>query len=186
MGEKSALNLIDGIEQSKKRPLQRLIFGLGILDVGVHTAYILAEKFGSVEALSQATLEGLESMREIGPVTAESVGHFFQQETTKKLLKKLEGFGVRMDLVEKVAGDNPFRGKTIVLTGTLEKIDRSEAEAFLRKLGAHPSGSVSKKTNIVVAGPGAGSKLGKAQELGIPVWDEGQFLSHLRDAGIAV
>ena len=186
MGEKSALNLIDGIEQSKKRPLQRLIFGLGILDVGVHTAYILAEKFGSIEALSQANQEALEAMREIGPVTAESVGHFFYQESTKKLLKKLEGFGVRMDLVEKVAGDNPFRGKTIVLTGTLEKMDRSEAEALLRKLGAHPSGSVSKKTNIVVAGPGAGSKLGKAQELGIPVWDEGQFLSNLRDAGVAV
>ncbi len=186
MGEKSSRNLIEGIEQSKTRPLQRLIFGLGILDVGVHTAYILAEKFGSIEALSRASLENLEAMREIGPVTAESVGNFFRQESTQKLLLKLEGSGVRMDLVEKIVGDNPLRGKTIVLTGTLEKIDRTEAEALLRKLGAHPSGSVSKKTHIVVAGPGAGSKLAKAQELGIPVWNESQFLSNLRDSGIAL
>jgi DNA ligase (NAD+) len=186
MGEKSARNLVEGIEQSKERPLQRLIFALGILDVGVHTAFILAEKFGSVKALSQASLETLETMREIGPVTAESVVHFFHQESTKKLLKKLQDAGVRTDIVEKIAGDNPFRGKTIVLTGALEKIDRSEAEALLRKLGAHPSGSVSKKTHIVVAGPGAGSKLAKAQELKILVWNEGQFLSNLRDAGIVV
>lgn len=185
MGEKSARNLIEGIEQSKKRPLQRLIFGLGILDVGVHTAFILAEKFGSIEALSKAGPEDLEATREVGPVTAESVVHFFRQDSTKKLLKKLESSGVQMDIVEKTAGDNPFRGKTIVLTGALEKVDRSEAEAFLRKLGAHPSGSVSKKTNIVVAGPGAGSKLAKAQELGIPVWDEGKFLEELERSGIA-
>jgi len=184
MGEKSANNLIDGIEQSKKRPLARLVFALGILDVGVHTAFILADKFGSIEKISKATIEDLEGIREIGPVTAESIVGFFHQESTKKLLKKLEDAGVHMDIVEKIAGDNPFRGKTIVLTGTLESIERSAAEALLRKLGAHPAGSVSKKTDILVAGPGAGSKLAKAQELGIPVWDETQFLSELKKSGI--
>ena len=179
MAEKSAKNLIDGIEQSKKRPLPNLIFALGILDVGVHTAFILADRFGSIEKLSKAAPEDLEGIREIGPVTAESIAGFFGQESTKKLLKKLEAAGVQMDLVEKAVGDNPFRGKTIVLTGTLESIDRSAAEALLRKLGAHPSGSVSKKTNILVAGPGAGSKLAKAQELGIPIWDEKKFLKEL-------
>jgi DNA ligase (NAD+) len=186
MAEKSAKNLIEGIEQSKKRPLPNLIFALGILDVGVHTAFILADKFGSIEKLSRATLEDLEGIREIGPVTAESIVGFFHQESTRKLLKKLEDAGVQMDIVEKIAGDNPFRGQTIVLTGTLESIERSAAEALLRKLGAHPSGSVSKKTNILIAGPGAGSKLTKAQELGIPVWDEAKFLSELKKSGMQV
>ncbi|MFA7255383.1 MAG: NAD-dependent DNA ligase LigA [Candidatus Omnitrophota bacterium] len=184
MGEKSAANLVEGIEQSKKRPLPSLIFALGILDVGVHTAFILAEKFGSIEKLSRATLEDLEGIREIGPVTAGRIVEFFANVSAKKLLKKLESAGVQMDIVEKVAGDNPFRGKTIVLTGTLESIERSAAEALLRKLGAHPSGSVSKKTNILVAGPGAGSKLAKAQELGIKIWDEKKFLSELEKSGV--
>ncbi len=179
MGEKSANNLIEGIEQSKKRPLHQLIFGLGILDVGVHTAFILAGKFGSLEALSEAKTEDLETLREIGPVTAESIGHFFSQDSTHRLLRKMKDAGVRTDLVEKIEGHHPLRGKTIVLTGTLEKMERSEAEALLRKLGAHPSGSVSKKTDILVAGPGAGSKLAKAQELGIEIWDEARFVKTL-------
>lgn len=184
MAEKSAANLIEGIDQSKKRPLPNLIFALGILDVGVHTAFILADKFGSIEKLSKATLEDLEGIREIGPVTAGRIVEFFANSSAKKLLRKLEDAGVQMDIVERVAGDNPFRGKTIVLTGTLESIERSAAEALLRKLGGHPSGSVSKKTNILVAGPGAGSKLAKAQELGVEIWDEKKFLSELEKAGI--
>ncbi len=179
MGEKSAKNLIEGIALSKNRPLPQLIFGLGILDVGVHTAFILAQKFGSIEALSKVEPGDLEAVREVGPVTAESVAHFFRQESTRKLLAKLKGAGVQMDLVEKVAGNHPLRGKTIVLTGTLEKMERSEAETLLRKLGAHPSGNVSKKTDILVAGPGAGSKLAKAQELGITIWDEARLLQEL-------
>ncbi len=184
MGEKSANNLVDGIAQSKKRPLANLIFGLGILDVGVHTAFILAEKFGSLDKLAEATAEDLESIREVGPVTAASIVHFFHQASTEKLLKKMKAAGVQMDLVEKTAGDNPFKGKTIVLTGTLESMERPAAEALLRKLGAHPSGSVSKKTHILVAGPGAGSKLAKAQELGITVWDEKAFLAELSKSGL--
>lgn len=185
MGEKSANNLLEGIEQSKKRSLHRLIYALGILDVGVHTAFILAEKFGSLEKLSRAKAEDLEGIREIGPVTAASILHFFSQASTRKLLKKLDEAGVRMDLVEKIVRNNPFHGKTIVLTGTLEAMERSEGETLLRKLGAHPSGSVSKKTNILIAGPGAGSKLTKAQELGIQVWDEKQFIAELKKAGIS-
>jgi DNA ligase (NAD+) len=184
MGEKSANNLLDGIEQSRKRPLQRLIFGLGIRDVGVHTAFILADKFGSIEKLSQTTLEDLEGIREIGPVTAGRIVKFFGHPPAKRLLRKLEAAGVKTDIVEMIAGDNPLRGKTIVLTGTLESMERPAAEALLRKLGAHPTGSVSKKTDILVAGPGAGSKLSKAQELGITIWDEKQFLSELAKAGI--
>ncbi|MFH1800531.1 MAG: NAD-dependent DNA ligase LigA [Candidatus Omnitrophota bacterium] len=184
MAEKSANNLVGGIEQSKKRPLSRLIFALGILDVGVHTAFILADKFGSLEKLSGATKEELESIHEIGPKTADSIVTFFKEPSARKLLKKLEAAGVQMNFVEKIVGDNPFRGKTIVLTGTLESMERPAAEALLRKLGAHPSGSVSKKTNILVAGPGAGSKLAKAQELGVQVWDEKHFLSELQKSGV--
>jgi len=180
MGEKSANNLVDGIERSKRRPLARLIFALGILDVGIHTAYILAGKFGSIEKLAAARAEDLEGIREIGPVTAESILHFFRQHSTKNLLAKLVRAGVQMDIIEEVDGANPLFGKTVVLTGTLETMERSAAEALLRKLGAHPSGSVSKKTDIVVAGPGAGSKLKKAQELGVTVWDEPRFLKELR------
>jgi DNA ligase (NAD+) len=166
--------------------LPNLVFALGILDVGVHTAFILADKFGSIEKLAKATAEDLEGIREIGPVTAESVLEFFSQASTKKILKKMQDAGVRMDIVEKVAGDNPFRGKTIVLTGALESIERSSAEALLRKLGAHPSGSVSKKTDIIVAGPGAGSKLTKAQELGVAIWDENKFLETLKKSGVSL
>ena len=185
MAQKSAENLVEGIEQSKKRPLSRLIFALGILDVGVRTAFILAEKFGSMKKLSGASAEELENIREIGPITAKSIYNFFRQNSTKELIKKLETSNVKMDIVEKMAGDNPLRDKTIVLTGALEKIDRSEAESMLRKLGAHSSGSVSKKTNIVVAGPGAGSKLKKAEEFGIEIWDEKRFLAELNKIGIA-
>lgn len=184
MGEKSANNLVDGIAQSKKRPLANLIFGLGILDVGVHTAFILAEKFGTLDKLAAATAEDLEGIREVGPVTAASIVHFFRQASTEKLLEKMKAAGIQMDLVEKAAGDNPFKGKTVVLTGMLESMERPAAEALLRKLGAHPSGSVSKKTNILVAGPGAGSKLAKAQELGITIWDEKAFLAELSKTAI--
>jgi DNA ligase (NAD+) len=179
MGAKSAKNLREGIEQSKKASFARLIYALGILDVGVHTAYILAGQFGSMARLSKASAKDLEEIREIGPVTAQSILDFFARSSTKKLLRRLEESGIAMDQAEQTTGENPLRGKTIVLTGTLERLERSEAEALLRKFGAHPSGSVSKKTDIVVAGPGAGSKLNKARALGIRIWDEKQFLKEL-------
>ena len=154
MGEKSANNLVEGIAQSRQRPLPRLIFALGILDVGVHTAFILADRFGSLEKLAIVGIEDLESIREVGPVTAASVHAFFRQGATEKLIRKLTKAGVRTDIIEKVAGDNPLRGKTIVLTGTLESLERPEAEALLRKLGAHPTGSVSKKNRYRSGGAG--------------------------------
>jgi DNA ligase (NAD+) len=129
-------------------------------------------------------MEDLEGIHEIGPVTAESVVDFFSHAAMRKLLKKLETADVKTDIVEKITGDNPFRGKTIVLTGTLESLERPAAEALLRKLGAHPTGSVSKKTDILVAGPGAGSKLSKAQDLGITIWDEKHFLAELKKSGV--
>lgn len=184
MGGKSAKNVIEAIEQSKKKPLSRLIFALGILDVGVHTAFILADRFKSIEKLAAADAEALQGIHEIGPVTAESIVAFFHQASTKKILKKMKEADVAMDITEKTIGDNPFRGKTIVLTGTLEKLERSKAEAILRKLGARPSGSVSSKTDIVIAGPGAGSKLKKANELRLLVWDEERFLSELSVLGV--
>jgi len=185
MGEKSAANLIDGIARSKSRSLAKLIFALGILDVGVHTAFILAERFTSLEKLAKAAPEDLEGIREIGPVTAASVAGFFAQKSTQRLLLKLEKAGIKMDLMEKTAEENPCRGRTFVLTGTLKRLDRAKAEAFLRKLGAHPSGSVSKKTDFLVAGEGAGSKLEKARVLGVRQLSEDQFLSLLESSGIS-
>ncbi len=183
MGEKSASNLVRGIEQSKHRMLSNLIHGLGIPDVGIHTAFILANHFKSLESLSLATVNELENIRELGPVTARSLASFFTHKSTKKLIEKLKGAGVETNKVVSPVEDNFFKNKTVVLTGTLEKMERSAAEALLRKLGAHPSGSVSKKTNLVIAGAGAGSKLAKAQSLGVTVWDETGFLKEIEKAG---
>ncbi len=185
MGEKSTENLFNAIEESKKRPLERLIFGLGIQDVGERGAHILAQKFRSLDNLEEAGLEELQEIREIGPVTAQSVHDFFHESGTRKILARLKKAGVRFDLVEAVKTDTPFSGKTFVITGTLEKYERSEAEALIRGLGGHPSGSVSKKTNYVIVGENAGSKETKARELGITVLSEAEFLKLLKESGIS-
>ncbi len=185
MGEKSTDNLFKAIEDSKKRPLERLIFGLGILDVGERGAHILAQKFKHLEKLEEASLEDLQSIREIGPITAQSVYDFFREPGTRKILARLKKAGVRFDIVEAVKTDTLFSGKTFVITGTLEKYERSEAEALIRGLGGHPSGSVSKKTDYVIVGEGAGSKETKARELGIKILDEKQFLKMLSDSGVS-
>ncbi len=176
MGQKSTENLFKGIEESKSRTLNRLIFGLGIWDVGEHAAHILAQRFRSLDKLAEVSEDDLLAIREIGPVTAHSVYDFFKEPGTKKIIERLRKAGVRFDLVEKVKSASPISGKTIVITGTLEKFERSEAEALVRSLGGHPSGSVSKKTDYLVAGESAGSKLAKAKELGITVLDEKTFL----------
>lgn len=184
MGEKSTENLLKGLEDSKKRPLARLIFGLGIADVGERGAQILAQKFGNLEDLVQARPEDFESIREIGPVTAKSVYDFFREEGTKKIISKLRKAGVRFDLVEKVKAGTPFSSKTCVITGTLEKYERPAAEALIRSLGGHPTGSVSKKTDFVIVGENPGSKASKAKELGIKILDEKEFLRLLKSSGV--
>lgn len=175
MGEKSAENLFKGIEASRKRPLQRLIYGLGILNVGEYAADLLAQRFKSLDRLEETGQEELSSIREIGPVTAESIVRFFREAGTKKVLAKLKKAGVRSDLVEAVKTTGPLSGKTVVLTGTLEHYGRPEIEALLRRLGAHPSGSVSKKTDFLLLGKDPGSKYDKAKKLGIKILSESDF-----------
>ena len=175
MGEKSAQNLFKGIEASKNRPLQRLIYGLGILNVGEHGADLLARQFKSLDRLSEATQEELSGIREIGPVTAESIVQFFKETGTRKVLEKLRKAGVRFDKVEAVKATGPLVAKTVVITGTLEHFSRTDAEALVRRLGGHPSGSVSKKTDFLVAGKESGSKLNKAKEFGVKILSEAEF-----------
>ena len=175
MGEKSAQNLFNGIEASKKRPLQRLLFGIGILNVGEHAADLLAQRFKSLDALAGAKEEELSAIREIGPVTAESIVKFFREPGTQKVLEKLKKAGVRFDLVEAVRTNTPLTGKTVVVTGTLERHSRGEIETLIRRLGGHPSGTVSKKTDFLVLGKDPGSKYDKAKELGIKILSESEF-----------
>lgn len=184
MGKKSTENLFQGIEESKNRPLERLIFGLGILDVGERSAYLLAQKFRSLDKLSEVSIEELESIREIGPVTAQSIHSFFCDDSNRKSLAKLRKAGIRFDLVTAAKTATPFSGKTVVLTGTLESCERSKAEALIRSLGGHPGSSISKKTDFLIAGENAGSKLNKAKELGIKVIDEKEFLKMLAASGV--
>lgn len=186
MGQKSTENLFQGIDASKGRPLERLIYGLGILGVGERGAYLLAQKFKDLDRLMEAGEEELQAIREIGPVTARAVYRFFRQAGTRKILNKLRKAGVQFDLVDTVKSDTPFSGKTFVITGTLGAYERSQAEALIRGLGGHPSGSVSKKTNCVIAGENPGSKLDKAKEFGIKIIDEKEFLNLLKTSGIKV
>ena len=183
MGRKSTENLFQGIEKSKTQPLHRLIFGLGIMDVGEHAAHILAQKYKSLDRLAKANEDELQSMREIGPTTAHSIHEFFHQEGTKKILEKLRKTGVRFDLVEEIKTSTPLSGKTMVITGTLEKLERPAAEALIRSFGGHPTGSVSKKTDFVIVGESPGSKFDKAKELGIKILNEKDFLQLLKTSG---
>jgi DNA ligase (NAD+) len=177
MGAKSAQNVLDEIERSKTPPLARLIFGLGIRHVGEHIAEVLAERFGSLEHLSQASLEELSNVHEVGPKIAQSVYEFFRHAETQTFLKKLKDAGVQPQEVEKVeVKDSPIAGKTFVFTGELTTMPRSEAEARVKRLGAKATSSVSKKTDYVVVGASPGSKYQKAVELGITILDEQGFL----------
>ncbi|MBN1526800.1 MAG: NAD-dependent DNA ligase LigA [Candidatus Omnitrophica bacterium] len=174
MADKSASNLIEAIEASKRSELHRLIYALGIRHVGEHAAWVLANGFGSMGKLSRATAGELTSMNEIGPVMAESVHAFFHSEENLKILKKLEKAGLMMEQkAKKKAG--AFSGKTIVVTGSLKSFTRPEIEELIRKEGGNPSSSVSKDTSFVVAGEDPGSKLGKAKALGVRVITEKEF-----------
>jgi len=184
MAKKSTENLFRGIEESKKQPLHRLIFGLGIPGVGENAAHILAQRFRKLDKLAAVSEADLESIREVGPVTAHSIARFFAEGGAKKILEKLRNAGVRFDLVEAAKGEMPFTNKTVVITGTLEKYERSQAESLIRSLGGRPSGSVSKKTDFLVAGESPGSKLAKAKSLGVKIIQEKEFLGLLRECGV--
>ena len=175
MGEKSAQNILDEIENSKKLPLERVIYGLGIRFVGERTAEFLAEHFGSIDALMKSSVEELQEVNEVGPRIAESIREFFDEPKNVALVKKLEEAGLQFKGKKKQRGTQ-LAGKTFVLTGTLPSYSREEAKKMIEDAGGRVSGSVSKKTDYVVAGSDAGSKLDKARELGVRVIDEKAML----------
>jgi len=176
--DKKADNLLKALEKSKTRPLSRLIYGLGIRHVGEKAARTLAEKFLTMEALSEAKEADLRAIHEIGPVMAEAIIAFFKLETTGALVRKFKRAGLKMkeEVVER-KGPQLLAGKTVVFTGELEGLSRSQAEQRVRELGGNAAGSVSAKTDFVVAGKAAGSKLTKAQKLGVKILTEKQFLA---------
>jgi DNA ligase (NAD+) len=169
--DKSAQNILDEIESSKKLPLERVIYGLGIRMVGERTAQFLAEHFGSMEALEKASVEELQDVNEVGPRIAESIVEFFGVKANQELVKRLRGAGLTMRGEKKLRAEK-LAGKTFVLTGTLARYTRDEAKKLIEDAGGKVTGSVSRKTDYVVAGSDAGSKLDKARELGIAVIDE--------------
>lgn len=178
MGEKSAQNVIDAVADSRNRTLDRLLAGLGIAHVGNRVAYVLASHFGSLDALEKASVVELSAVNEIGPTIAQSVHDYVRSEHGRHIIAELRGVGVdpKLEKPKEPEGGAVLAGQTIVVTGTMEQFDRAEIEEMIVKLGGKASGSVSKKTSFVVAGPGAGSKLDKAKELGIPVMSEAEFL----------
>ena len=180
MGDKSAHNLLAAIEASKTTTLPRFIYALGIREVGESTARQLAQHFGALETLMQAGTPALLEVDDVGPVVAEHIHQFFGESQNIQSIERLRASGVHWpDLAETPVGDAPLAGQTWVVTGKLETMGRDDAEATLRMLGAKVSASVSGKTHCVVAGPGAGSKLKKAQTLGLSILDETAFLELL-------
>ena len=174
-GKKFAQNLIDAIEKSKSNDLFKLITGLGIRHIGAKSAKNLARKFRTMDNLMNASIEGLSVQNDVGEITAKSIYDFFREEQSIDLINKLKLAGVNMESLEEENTDNRFEGKTFVLTGALSKYSRDEASDIIEKLGGKTSGSVSKKTSYVLAGEDAGSKLTKAQNLGVTVITEEEF-----------
>ncbi len=184
MAEKSAANVLAGIEKSKRTTLGRFIYALGIRNVGEVTAKDLARHFGSLDALIGASVEELQEAPDVGPVVAESIASFFREGHNREVIEQLRAAGVRWEEGprQRARTAGPFAGKIVVLTGTLTAMTRDEAKERIEALGGKVTGSVSKKTDYVVAGAEAGSKLERAQELGVAVLDEGEFLSMLGPA----
>lgn len=176
MGEKSAAKLISSIEKSKSAGLARLLSALGIRQVGDKAAAVIAARFGDIEELFKATPETLCEIDDVGEITAENIVSFFSHPQTRRMIDRLKDVGVVMTAEEAAAGDDRFAGMTFVLTGTLPDMTRDEASALITSHGGKVSGSVSKKTSYVVAGAEAGSKLAKAESLGVPVIDEAELL----------
>ena len=174
-GTKFAQNLINSIEKSKENDLYRLITALGIRHIGAKTAKTLAKTYKNMRELMNATYESLVCVEDMGKISAESVNEFFKQEQTIDLIKRLEQAGVNMETIEEEGTDERFKGQTFVLTGKLEKYTREEAGELIEKFGGKTSGSVSQKTTYVLAGEEAGSKMTKAQKLGIKIITEAEF-----------
>ena len=181
MGEKSAAKLIASIEKSKSAGLARFLSALGIRQVGDKAAAVIAARFGDIEELFKATPETLCEIDDVGEITAENIVSFFSHPQTRRMIDRLKDVGVVMTAEKAAAGDDRFAGMTFVLTGTLPDMTRDEASALITSHGGKVSGSVSKKTSYVVAGAEAGSKLAKAESLGVPVIDEAELL---RMAGV--
>ena len=174
-GKKFAQNLFDAINDSKNNDLDRLICGLGIRNVGSKLAKVLAKRFETLDKLASSSIIELNMIEEVGEIIANNIYEFFRQEQTKDLVEKLKNANVNMTYLKAVSNDERFYGKTFVLTGTLEKYTRDEASEIIENFGGKTSGSVSKKTDYVLAGEDAGSKLRKANELGIKVISESDF-----------
>lgn len=187
MGQKSAQNLIDALEKSKHTTLPRFLFALGIREVGEATALTLAQHFGTLENIRNASEEQLQEAPDIGPVVASRIVAFFQQPHNLDIIRALQAAGVHWTEQEPTARETgALSGKTYVLTGTLTKLTRDEAKDYLQQLGAKVAGSVSKNTDAVVAGEKAGSKLAKAESLGVAIIDEDSFIQLLNAHGIEV
>jgi DNA ligase (NAD+) len=178
MGEKSAKNFIDAVAASKSRDMWRLLFGLGILHVGAGVAKALARHFATLDQVFAASAEQLTETEDIGEVIAQSIVHWYGDPENRKLVERLSqtGLNFKSSLYQPAAKTGPFAGKTFVLTGTLPTLTREEATAKIESLGGKVSGSVSKKTDFVLAGEDAGSKLDKAQKLGVKIIGEKEFL----------
>jgi DNA ligase (NAD+) len=174
--EQSASRLVQAIADSRARPLSTLLFGLGVHHVGKTVAVLLARRFGTMAALRDAPEDAINSVPGVGPVIAEAVHHFFRTPRNRHLVERLEALGLGMTEPDATAADGPLAGMTVVLTGTLPTLSRTEATALVERAGGHVSGAVSKKTALVVAGDDAGSTLDKAASLGVPVIDEAELL----------
>ncbi|GEA59485.1 NAD-dependent DNA ligase LigA [Vibrio comitans] len=187
MGPKSAQNVIDALEKSKQTTLPRFLYSLGIREVGEATAANLAQHFKTLERIEQASVDALLEVPDVGVIVAEHIKMFFAQESNQAVIAELIESGITWEAVKEVANaqELPLAGKTVVLTGSLSQLTRSDAKAALQNLGAKVTGSVSKKTDILFAGEAAGSKLAKAQDLGIEIQDEQGLIALMQEHGIS-
>ena len=182
-GEKSVTKLLEAIEKSKSNSLEKLLFGLGIPHVGSKTAKIIASHYHNIDNIMKATLEDLSSINDIGEIIAKSIVDYFQKEDNKIIIERLKQYGINMNyLGQKIIKDETFYGKTFVLTGTMTEYKRDEAKNLIENYGGKTSSSVSKKTDVVIAGAEPGSKYDKAVELGITIWSEEDFKKNLEES----
>lgn len=182
-GEKSVTKLLEAIEKSKSNSLEKLLFGLGISHVGSKTAKIIASHYHNIDNIMKATLEDLSSINDIGEIIAKSIVDYFQKEDNKIIIERLKQYGINMNyLGQKIIKDETFYGKTFVLTGTMTEYKRDEAKNLIENYGGKTSSSVSKKTDVVIAGAEPGSKYDKAVELGITIWSEEDFKKNIEES----